>query len=176
MTGPARKIRWRGIGEYRDEAEPLLEQPGDVAGVVRGRPRSLLFACPDGCGDTLVINLDPRAGKAWWLDMRRNQVSLYPSVWREDGCRSHFILWRDHLIWCGRFEEDNEEPDYDAALEHSVLAALDTIEWRYGDDIAHSLDEIGWDVLRALRNIVRSKRAEEGRGLHRGKFRLRFKG
>lgn len=154
----------------------MLAQPGDVAGVVRGRPRSLLFACPDGCGETLVINLDPRAGKAWLLDMRRGQVSLYPSVWREDGCRSHFILWRDRLIWCGRFEDENDEPDYDAALELNVLAALDVVEWRHGADIARELDEIGWDVFRALRYMVRSQRAEEGRGRNRGQFRRRADG
>ncbi len=90
------------------------------------------MACPDGCGDTLVINLDDRAGKAWLLDERRGKLSLYPSVWREDGCRSHFILWSDYLIWIGRFEARNDEPAYDAALEQRALALLSANASRTG--------------------------------------------
>jgi hypothetical protein len=171
MTGPARKIRWRGVGEYRDEAEPLLEHPGDVARVYRGRPRSLLMACPDGCGDTLVINLDDRAGKAWLLDERRGKLSLFPSVWPEDGCRSHFILWSDHLIWIGRFEAGNDEPAYDAALEKRALALLKRERFQEGFEIARQLDEISWDVIRALRRLVTKGRAAEGTGHRPGNFR-----
>lgn len=171
MTMPARTLRWRGTGEYRDQAEPLLERAGDVAGVVRGRPRSLLIKCPDGCGETLVINLDERAGKAWAIDIRQGTLSLFPSVWREDGCRSHFILWRDRIIWCGPFELGNEEPAYDAALEAVVLASLDERRLRGGVEIAIDLGEIPWDVLRALRRLVLAGMVEEGRGDLRNHFR-----
>ena len=173
MNVPARKARFRGNGEYRDEAEILLEEAGDVAGVFRGRPRSVIMKCPDGCGDTLVINLDPRSGKAWWLDIRGGALSLYPSVWRENGCRSHFILWRDHILWCGRFEDDNEEPAYDTALEEVVLAALDGRRYRSAGDIALELGEIGWEVSRALGRLVLADLADEGSKDLRGHFRLR---
>lgn len=171
MKQPIRKARWRGIGNYRDEAEPLLEQDGDMAGVVRGRPRSLLMKCPDGCGDTLVINLDPRAGKAWRLDVRKDEVTLYPSVWREDGCRSHFILWRDRILWCGRFEEDNEEPAYDADLERIVYAQLDPVIYLGAYDIAMRVGEVSWEVSRALRYLAREGRAVEGRGPDGNRYR-----
>lgn len=170
MIKIARRMRWRGVGQYRDEAELLLDQPGDVAGVVRGRPRSVVIACPDGCGDTLVINLDPRAGKAWRLDMRGG-VTLYPSVWREDGCRSHFIVWRDHVLWCGRFEEDNEEPRYDEGLKELVLTVLTRDRYRSADEIACAIGEISWDVQRVLRRATREGRVEEGRGKDRDRFR-----
>jgi len=172
MTSPARKIRWRGTGEYRDDTEALLEQPGDTAAVIRTRPRSLLIRCPDGCGDTLVINLDPRAGKAWSLTVRDERCTLYPSVWREDGCRSHFIVWRDHIVWCGRFEYGNEEPSYDGRLETKVIAALDEATYRSGSDIAIDIEEIPWDVLRVLRRLVRGGTAEEGDNDRQGHFRL----
>lgn len=161
MTRRARKLRWRGTGEYRDEAELLLELAGDAATVDRGRLRSLILKCPDGCGDTLSINLDPRAGKAWRLDVRRGSITLYPSVWREDNCRSHFILWRDHILWCGRFDEANEEPAYDAELEALVLTTLDVRAWRTGYDIAVELDEIVWEIDRVLRRLVRRGIVEE---------------
>ena len=170
MTGIARKVRWRGIGTYRDEAEPMLEHAGDVAGVVRGRPRSVVIACPDGCGDTLVINLDPRAGKAWDLELRGG-VTLYPSVWRDDGCRSHFIVWRSRILWCDRFTQDNKEPEYESALEEAVTAALSYHQFRSGYDIATEIGEISWDVIRVLRILASDGRAEQGMADQRDHYR-----
>src|SRR5437899_8481676 len=114
MTSAARLTRLLGEAEHRDEGEALLQAPGDAVLVRRGTLRSVLMRCPDGCGETLVVNLDPRAGKAWKLDMRTGKATLYPSVWRDGGCGSHFIVWRAHVLWCDRFEEDNVEPSYDA--------------------------------------------------------------
>lgn len=95
------RVRHRGTTEYRDEAKALLEKPGDVVLVERGVPRSFVMRCPDGCGETLAINLDRRAGKAWRLQAEQNStVSLYPSVWKADGCRSHFIVRKSRIIWC----------------------------------------------------------------------------
>ena len=69
MTEPARMVRLVGDAEYRDQAEATLKAPGDASMVFRARPRSIVMACPDGCGETLVINLDSRADKAWRFDI-----------------------------------------------------------------------------------------------------------
>src|SRR5439155_5771117 len=81
---------------------------------------SLVMACPDGCGDVLTLNLDSRAGRPWKLYRERDQISLYPSVWRDSGCESHFIVWRSRIFWCDYdpIEEDNDE------LAARVLARL----------------------------------------------------
>lgn len=172
MIRPARRLRWRGAGEYRDEAEALLEAPGDAAVVLRGQLRSLILKCPDGCGDTLSINLDPRAGKAWHLDQRRGTLSLYPSVWRDGGCRSHFILWRDHIIWCHRFESGNEEPNYDLELEDLVLRSLEAIRFKSAFEISQRIEEIVWDVERSLRRLTRAGLVEEDLRTTRRQYRL----
>jgi len=162
MTRPARTLRLCWQAEYRDEAEPHLRQPGDAALIFRGQARSLLIRCPDGCGQTLVINLDPRAGKAWRLDMRGGMPTLYPSVWRDGGCGSHFIVWRGRILWCDRYDTGNVEPAYDADLEARVLTALTPHSFRSAEDIAWELDEIPWEVSRAARRLVRQGIAEEG--------------
>lgn len=96
----ATRVRQRGTTEHRDEANLLLEEPGDAVIVERGVRRSLVMRCPDGCGETLAINLDRRAGKAWCLHAEKNAtLSLYPSVWKADGCRSHFIIRQSRIIW-----------------------------------------------------------------------------
>lgn len=154
MKAPARMLRYVGEAEYRDAAEPLLAAAGDAALVRRGLPRSLLIACPDGCGETLVINLDRRAGKAWRIDTRGEGLTLYPSVWREGGCGSHFIVWRGRIIWCDRYTERNREPHYDAQLEPIVLDAMDAVVPRSAEMMADSIDGLVWDVDRAARRLV----------------------
>ncbi|RJF90316.1 DUF6527 family protein [Sphingomonas cavernae] len=147
-------IRMVGEAEYRDQAEASLEAPGDASMVFRARPRSIVMACPDGCGETLVINLDSRADKAWRLDMRGGGLTLFPSVWRDGGCESHFIVWRGRILWCDRFEEGNREPAYDATIEPTVLAAMDPIEPRNAVEMADAIDELVWDVNRAADRLV----------------------
>jgi hypothetical protein len=158
MQAPARKIRFRGTVENRHEANPLLEQPGDSVTVVRGRPRSFVMACPDGCGSILTVNLDPRAGKAWRL-YSRDRMSLYPSVWRDGGCGAHFVVWKDRILWCDDNADDDYSPRHDPGLESAVLARLDDRP-RSANEIAEELDEIPWEVDRALKLLRRAGRAE----------------
>ena len=84
---PARRVSFKGKVEFRREADELTSMPGDSVIVERGRPRSFVIACPDGCGEHLTINLDDRSGPAWrWYETNRG-ITLFPSVWRDSGCR-----------------------------------------------------------------------------------------
>jgi hypothetical protein len=171
MKNPAREIRLRAEVQHRHDGEALLRTPGDAVVVSRGQPRSLLIACPDGCGETLAVNRDPRAGPAWRMYGSDKAVSLSPSVWRQGGCESHFIVWRGRIIWCGRFEDENQEPAYDAALETQVLAAMDLSRFRSLHELTDQLNEIPWDVSRCARNLVARGLAESGTGAQRDTFR-----
>lgn len=171
MKPPARQLKLLGEREHRDQVEALLKEPGDVVLVNRGVLRSLLMSCPDGCGETVVVNLDSRSGKAWRLDRRGGKLTLYPSVWLESGCKSHFIVWRDRLIWCDRYELGNLEPEYDPDLETRVLGVLEFNRLRSAEDIASQLDEITWEVSRASRRLVNKGQAVEGGDKQRNCFR-----
>jgi len=59
------------------------------------------MVCPCGCGKTLFVNLLQDEFPNWkWCINANSTVTLSPSVWRQVGCKSHFIL-RDGLIqWC----------------------------------------------------------------------------
>jgi hypothetical protein len=140
---------------------------------VRGRERSFVICCPDGCGEHLTINLDERAGAAWSLYRSFRGITLYPSVWRESGCKSHFIVWHDTILWCDRWFEENREPDdLDPGLCGSVLAMLDH-QWRSYGDLTKQLDEIPWEVSRACRTLTRQGLANEDEGGHHGQYRRR---
>ena len=172
MSPPAR-IRWRGIAESRGAVGARLENTADVALVSRaGRWRWLVFRCPCGCGLELPVNLDSRTGPAWHLYRPGPNMTLYPSVWRESDCRSHFIVSRGRLwIADGSWWEEIRDTT-DDSLVRRVLQELGDSSRHYFD-IAEGIEEEPWDVLDACRTLVRRDQAEEAEFERRGFFRTK---
>ena len=86
----------------RANASAYLKQPGDAVIVDRQGPRWLVLSCPCGCGAEVPVNLDRRAGPAWRIYESPKGTSIYPSVWRDTDCKSHFIIWRDDILMFGQ--------------------------------------------------------------------------
>ena len=137
----AERIRDRGVVQHRHAADRLLERPGDSVPVHRGVPRSLVMACSDGCGDTLTINLDPRTDKAWRFYRKRNQVSIYPSVWRDTGCLSHFIVWHHQICGAVIVRKTRVAQEHDALRER--ILTLCTQEWQHYQLAERSMSAVG---------------------------------
>lgn len=171
MKQRATRVRIAGEVAHRHEADHHLAEPGVAVVVRRGVLRSLVMACPDGCGDVLTINLDQRAGPPWRLYLDKRGTSLFPSVWRETGCCSHFIVWRSKIYWCD-FDEDVLD-DKNDELESRVLQKLGT-EYTSYVAIAQMLDEIPWAVLVACNKLTRKGLVEAGQDKQRGNFRRRL--
>lgn len=160
----------------RANASAHLSQPGDAVIVDRQGPRWLVLSCPCGCGAELPVNLDRRAGPAWRLYESRKGTSVYPSVWRDTDCKSHFIIWRDNILMLGaRADElwfddlDSDEND----LLRRVLDALSAHE-RSAEEVSDQIPgSVPWDVLRCCRKLCRLGAAVEGRGEAAGRFRRR---
>lgn len=169
-------LLFRGSISLRSDSINMLSEPGDAVLVERGRPRWLIMLCPCGCGEEIPINLDSRAGPAWRLYRNQRGITLYPSVWRDTGCQSHFIVWRNHILLFGTYGDD---ADYDtfwndsayAVLRQRVLEQLPVKELSHFSTIADAIDDIPWDVLKACRQLVRQGLALEGRNKQRGHFR-----
>ena len=167
----------KAIVATRAEVSDQLKLPGDAVLIQRDQPRWLLLKCPCGCSDEIPVNLDRRAGKAWrFYRDARLRVSVFPSIWRDTGCGSHFIVWRDQILLFGR--EDDEltssphHPDL-RALARRLLERWPLNGWASYVEIADELDEIPWDVLDACRDLARANSFDEGRGPHQGLFRRR---
>jgi hypothetical protein len=173
MSG-APRIVWRGVVTSHSQAAAVVCTAGDAALVVRTRPRLFVLSCPCGCGEVLPINLDERAGPAWRLYRSSRGTSLYPSVVRETGCQSHFIIWRDEIWLFGRNDEgDDSLRESNEPLREAVLAALKRDELVPFVTLADALDTVPWDVLTVARRLVREGLVREGRGKQRGRFALR---
>jgi len=164
-----RQLRYAGEVVQRHEADAFITGPGTAVVVKRGEFRSLVLGCPDGCGATLTINLDERTGPAWRLYQGRDGVSVYPSVWRDNGCRSHFIIWHSQIYWCGVKSDPLDEDN--PTLEERVRPILGEKFVSY-TELADKLQEVPWAVLVACYRLCRRGDAEEGEGRFAGSFRI----
>ena len=54
---------------------------------------ALVFLCPCDCGAVIQLNLLRRTYPKWEFTINKQmEITIYPSVWRTTGCRSHFIV------------------------------------------------------------------------------------
>lgn len=163
----SRRLSLEGQSDSREAALSLLHSAGDAALVNRGIPRWFLMLCPCGCAEQISINLDHRTGPAWRYYQNKHGFTLFPSVWRESGCKSHFIIWSNRILW---FDGHDDEPD-DEILDESVLQALSQQE-RHFADVAFELDQIPWAVLASARRLVRRGLVQETYRGEGGWFKL----
>jgi hypothetical protein len=99
----------RGSALRRLRARRVEETPDALdAGVlyIVGEGRHLWFVsmlCPCGCGDALKLSLMQESRSYWTVVVHSDRtVTLWPSVAREVGCRSHFNIRRSKVIyWIG---------------------------------------------------------------------------
>jgi hypothetical protein len=120
----ARRTAFTGLDvcERHSEARATVEADrGALALVHRGdMARAAVFHCPCGCGDVLVINLDARTPHAWRHRLEKGKLTLMPSVWRDTGCESHFVLWESQVYWCGAFEDEEVERSWPENLRRQL--------------------------------------------------------
>lgn len=164
------RIRSRGVVTNISAARGLLSQPGDICLVERQSLRAAALKCPCGCGDDLIINLDKRAGPAWHLYQNRYGITIYPSYWRSDGCKSHFIIWNDDVCWCGVGDYFGTSEATLTSLDELVLRSLNSVAEKHYYDISVEAKQNPWDVLDSCRRLARNGVAE---GTESGYFKIK---
>lgn len=153
-------VRMVGQVERYADSLRLLKNPGEYVIVDRGVPRSVVMSCPEGCGDTITLNLDKRAGRAWGIYGDRKRLSMYPSVWRNNGCRAHFILWAGKILWC--MIEDYPRPMVERSVIEEVRRHLPLARYVYYEDLAVEANLNPWEVLWACDELVAKGAASRG--------------
>jgi hypothetical protein len=168
------QLRITGIHSSRSDVGSSLRHPGDAALVKRGEPRLLVVRCPCGCGEEYAINLDRRAGQAWRLFESSKGFTLFPSVWRDVGCLSHYIIWNSVVYILGVDDEDADDPFTNqtaSVTEDALLTAVSTTEFEEFSALADRVQQTPWDVLIVCRRLVRRGHLVEASGRKRGFFK-----
>jgi hypothetical protein len=63
-------------------------------------PDTLLFKCPCGCKSLIHLNLLPDAKPKWNFQIKsKNKLTITPSIWRTTGCKSHFFIRNNRIVW-----------------------------------------------------------------------------
>lgn len=97
---PRRKTKVRGLTTIESMANaPRSLAPARAALVgPTGAAKWLLFGCPCGCGSMLTLNLMPRATPHWRVSLRRERLSVTPSL-DAPACGSHFWITDGRIVW-----------------------------------------------------------------------------
>lgn len=67
----------------------------------KNKPRWILFRCPCGCMDVITLSAQYCHEPHWGLSATNEGLpTLYPSVWRDKGCLSHFWIKGGKIFWC----------------------------------------------------------------------------
>lgn len=146
--------------ERRADAVPLLRLACEAVLVHRGHDRLLVIRCPCGCGDDVLLNLDRAAGPAWRLYETARGVSVFPSVWRETGCGSHFVVWDDRVLIFGERDWSFDSDDRD--LGEAIIAVLRAHNVPvHFEDVADRLGAVPWTILSVCRRLAVERRTVE---------------
>ncbi len=62
---------------------------------------SVGLRCPCRCGQRLEMMLLKEVKPRWDVEVdKKGYVSLHPSIWLREGCKSHFWVRSGKIIWC----------------------------------------------------------------------------
>lgn len=66
----------------------------------RNRFWKCAFHCPCGCGELLELLLLKEVSPHWSIEFSdESHVNIYPSIWKSKGCKSHFFIRSNRIIW-----------------------------------------------------------------------------
>lgn len=70
-----------------------------VVGEIK-HPWLLAFKCPCGCLNLVQLNLLKDADPCWRFKVdKKKKINIYPSVWKTNGCKSHFFIHKSKIQW-----------------------------------------------------------------------------
>lgn len=86
----------------RVEDAPDTLNPRALYLIGEGDPWSATLLCPCGCGATISLSLIRHDRPSWRAQIHADgSVTLWPSVWRKNGCYSHFFIRCGRTVWAG---------------------------------------------------------------------------
>jgi len=69
--------------------------------IFRGKSYWALFKCPCGCREVITLSTQESHTPHWIISKNNcNKPTLYPSVWQNNGCFSHYWIKNGKVEWC----------------------------------------------------------------------------
>jgi hypothetical protein len=64
----------------------------------------IAMLCPCGCNAVIQLNLLPQVSPQWSFFRSRNAtITISPSIWRNNGCKSHFYVSNGRIAWYRKY-------------------------------------------------------------------------
>jgi hypothetical protein len=96
---PGFKPAGYGLVPVEDFPPTLKPNRVYVAGEVNNYWGAALL-CPCGCGETIQLNLLKDVRPCWNIQKTpKGAVTIFPSIWRQNGCGSHFFVRDGKIVW-----------------------------------------------------------------------------
>lgn len=68
------------------------------------QPWLLVLTCPCGCKNLIQLNLLKDATPCWkYRILKKNKINISPSIWRINGCKSHFFVHKSKIKWAKNY-------------------------------------------------------------------------
>lgn len=96
------KIFFKSISVVDKTPSNALVGDKDFIKVVhKGIPYWALFRCPCGCNCIISLSLQKMHNPRWMASKSQSgRPTLYPSVWQNKDCCSHFWIEDGRIYWC----------------------------------------------------------------------------
>ncbi|WP_394345001.1 DUF6527 family protein [Echinicola soli] len=86
--------------EERAEDEPPVKLNGRKVYLLGSpNPDIACLKCPGGCGKLIFLDLDENASIKWRI-VKKNRLTIHPSIWNTLDCTCHFWIIRGEVKWC----------------------------------------------------------------------------
>lgn len=91
----------------------LVEEGKFIVVIYKEKHHWALFRCPCGCGHVISLSLQKIHRPNWSAKKSKNgRPTLYPSVWQNQGCLSHFWIEDGVVFWCRSTGKSPNSSDY----------------------------------------------------------------
>lgn len=79
----------------------LLKDKDFIEVIYKEKPYWAIFKCPCGCSNIISLPLQKSHNPHWSVSpSKTGRPSVYPSVWQNKGCLSHFWIEEGKINWC----------------------------------------------------------------------------
>ena len=102
LAHPEKEVFFSNISVFDKTPSDVDIANNELVAVVRGgKPYWALFRCPCGCETVISLSLQSVHNPNWILDVsKKGRPTIYPSVWQNCGCYSHFWIEDGYVYWC----------------------------------------------------------------------------